>query len=297
MRLSFFLILLTAMASVAMGQQHSVVTNFRERAAQEHPHSFLIAADNLSRHGDEAGALANIEKAKNQNLSALELQAFLESIVPLEGDNASCQHTLVFSYLPELIEFVANKHIDELHNGTLESNEETKWELQTLYYLAEEFAPDIAKVIADYFDDYIGFTEFMVVDDAELEATFPNYNAEYRFIDDLDNPPSLVTHPEKKASFPEGDSAMYSFIESYVTYPDELKDEGIYGKVVVSFIIDPDGYLSDLEVLRGKHPLLDAEAKRIVSIMPLWIPAEHEGKKVASKVVIPISFKQPDTSD
>lgn len=289
MRVSFFLLLLIAIANVAMGQHKSAVTTFKEQAAQEHPHFFLIAADNLSKHGDEADALANIEKAKNQNLSALELQAFLESIVPLEGDNASCQHTLVFSYLPELIEFVANKHIDVLHNGTLENNDETKWELQTLYYLAEEFAPDMAKVIADYFDDYIGFTEFMIVNDAELEASFPNYSVEYRFIE---NP--VVPYPEKKASFPGGDSAMYSFIKSYITYPDELREEGIYGKVVVSFIVDADGYLSDLEVLRGKHPLLDTEAKRIVSIMPLWIPAEHEGKKVASKVVIPIAFEIPE---
>lgn len=48
---------------------------------------------------------------------------------------------------------------------------------------------------------------------------------------------------------------------------------------------------------RGMHLLLDAEAKRIVSIMPLWIPAEHEGEKVASKVTIPISFNLPKTAN
>lgn len=291
MRVPFFLFLLTSIASVAIGQHQSAVATFREQAAQEHPHSFLIAADNLSRRGDAVRALENIEKAKNQNLSALELQAFLSSLEPLDGDTITYQHSLVFSHFPELIEFVVNKHIDELNNGTLENNDKTKDELLTLYSLAEEFAPDMAKVIADFFDDYLGFTEIMVLDDAELETSFPNHNVEYRFIDD-----SVVPYPEKKASFPEGDSAMYSFIKSYITYPEELKDEGIYGKVVVSFIVNADGYLSDLAVLRGKHPLLDAEAKRIVSIMPLWIPAEHEGKKVASKVTIPISFVLPESS-
>ncbi len=289
--LAIGLLTIAAVASVAIGQQRSVTTDYREQAANGQPHLFLIAADNLSRQGDEAGALANIEKAKKQHLSALDLQAFLESAEPLEGDTTTCQQGLVLSHFPELIEFVMNGHIDKLNNGSLENNDTTKGELTTLYCLAEEFAPDMAKLIADHFDDYLIFTEFMIVDDAELEATFPNYNVEDRFNDD-----SVVPYPEKKASFPEGDAAMYSFIKSYITYPDELKDAGVYGKVVVSFIVDADGYLSDLEVLRGKHPMLDAEARRIVSIMPLWIPAEHEGKKVASKVIIPISFQLPENT-
>ena len=74
-------------------------------------------------------------------------------------------------------------------------------------------------------------------------------------------------------------------------YPQEAVEKGIQGRVLVDFIIDEDGKLRDVKVLKGVDPLLDEEAVRIVSGSPKWKPGRLRGEKVKSEMSLYIEFR------
>lgn len=92
------------------------------------------------------------------------------------------------------------------------------------------------------------------------------------------------------AIFPGGQANMFYFIMNYLNYPEESIELGEQGKVYLSFIVEPDGIISNIKVLRGASKLLDQEAMRIIGEMPRWIPAVCNGKRVRSKMNIPLNF-------
>lgn len=100
----------------------------------------------------------------------------------------------------------------------------------------------------------------------------------------------IVQVPELQAEYPGGPEALMKFLKSNVQYPHEAKEMCIQGRVYVSLIVERDGLISKVEIVRGVHSSLDKEALRVTRLMPNWIPAEVNGKKVRSKVYIPISF-------
>lgn len=99
-----------------------------------------------------------------------------------------------------------------------------------------------------------------------------------------------VYFADKSAEYVGGVEALMTFIRNNVSYPKEAADANINGRVMVSFIINEDGTISDIMVVNKVHELLDKEAIRVVKSMPNWIPAEYKGEKVKSKFVLPISF-------
>jgi periplasmic protein TonB len=101
----------------------------------------------------------------------------------------------------------------------------------------------------------------------------------------------IFTVVEQPASFEGGLEAMYKFISKHVKYPSGPKRMGIDGSVFVSFIIDRDGSISGVEIVKGLHMDLDKEAMRVVKMMPPWKPGKQNGKAVRSKFVLPIKFK------
>ena len=82
-----------------------------------------------------------------------------------------------------------------------------------------------------------------------------------------------------------------SWVYKYLKYPNAAVEAGIQGTVYVSFIIEADGQLSNVAVERGVSETLDAEAVKVVGASPKWIPATIDGKKVRTKIVIPIEFR------
>lgn len=96
---------------------------------------------------------------------------------------------------------------------------------------------------------------------------------------------------EKKPEFPGGgEAALMKWIVQNIQYPQIAKDMGIKGKVYVQFIIDKDGSVTNVEVIRGVDPSLDKEALRVVKSMPKWKPGEQRGKPVKVSFQIPINF-------
>ncbi len=95
---------------------------------------------------------------------------------------------------------------------------------------------------------------------------------------------------EEKPVFPGGDSALLDFISKNTNYPQIAKEGMIQGKVFIQFVIDTGGNVKNVNVLKGIDPSLDAEAIRVVKMLPKWIPGKQRGKAVNVSFIIPIRF-------
>ena len=95
---------------------------------------------------------------------------------------------------------------------------------------------------------------------------------------------------EQMPQFPGGFQKMNEFIEENMQYPKKCAEKGVYGRVIVAFVVERSGQLSNIRVVKSVHPALDKEALRIVKLMPRWIPGEQNGVTVRVKYIIPIRF-------
>ena len=95
---------------------------------------------------------------------------------------------------------------------------------------------------------------------------------------------------EQMPQFPGGFQKMNEFIEENMQYPKKCAEKGIFGRVIVAFVVERSGQLSNIRVVKSVHRALDKEALRIVKLMPRWIPGEQNGVTVRVKYIIPIPF-------
>ena len=98
----------------------------------------------------------------------------------------------------------------------------------------------------------------------------------------------LQWHVDKKAQFPGGPDSLKYFIERNFCYPPNWVE--LQGTVYVRFIVEKDGSISDVKVIRSIESLVDDEAVRVVRSMPKWIPAEKDGKAVRYRSMLPVKF-------
>ena len=96
---------------------------------------------------------------------------------------------------------------------------------------------------------------------------------------------------EEMPEFPGGIAEAMKFLAKNIKYPVAAQEAKIEGRVIVQFVVGRDGSVSDVKVMRGVNPELDAEAIRVVSIMPKWNPGKQRGKAVAVKYTMPIMFR------
>ena len=99
--------------------------------------------------------------------------------------------------------------------------------------------------------------------------------------------------PEKLPEFPGGMNAMMGFLQKNCRYPEEARKQAVSGRVMVHFMVQEDGSLGDLSVMKPIHPSLDAEALRVVKSMPRWAPGMDGGKAVKVWYTIPVMFRMP----
>ena len=102
---------------------------------------------------------------------------------------------------------------------------------------------------------------------------------------------NIYTAVEEMPRYPGGEQALLKYIVTNLKYPVEAQKAKEEGKVYIRFTVNENGYVKDPTVLRSVSPLLDNEAKRIISTMPKWIPGKQKGKNVSVYYVIPILFK------
>ena len=100
----------------------------------------------------------------------------------------------------------------------------------------------------------------------------------------------IFTVVEEQPSYPGGEEARLKFLQENIKYPEEAKELGIQGKVFVTFVVEPDGSVSNVKVLRGIGGGCDEEAIRVVKSMPKWVPGKQRGVPVRVQFNLPIKF-------
>lgn len=96
---------------------------------------------------------------------------------------------------------------------------------------------------------------------------------------------------EQMPSFPGGISGLRTFLNQNIRYPAEAQENCVQGRVVVSFVVEKDGHISDVTVLRSVDPSLDKEAVRVIRNMPRWTPGKQGGEPVRVRYNVPVSFR------
>lgn len=101
----------------------------------------------------------------------------------------------------------------------------------------------------------------------------------------------IFTVVEQSAEYPGGLEAMAKFLQKNMKYPAIARRMGIEGSVFVSFVIDKEGVISDIQVIKGISAECDKEAARVIKLMPPWKPGKQNGKAVKCRFVLPVKFK------
>ena len=99
-----------------------------------------------------------------------------------------------------------------------------------------------------------------------------------------------ISNPEVQVSFPGGMAALFAFLKNNLHYPEADRLANIQGTVVIAFVVDEQGGISRPVVQRSVSTTLDAEALRVVALMPKWIPGKNKGKAVKVQFSLPIKF-------
>lgn len=101
---------------------------------------------------------------------------------------------------------------------------------------------------------------------------------------------------DEMPEYPGGKKAMFKFISENVQYPENAKKEGVTGKVFISFVVDKDGNVTDVQIARGVDSDLNKEAVRVVKKLEKWKPGKKDGELVKVGFTMPIQFVLDDKS-
>ena len=96
---------------------------------------------------------------------------------------------------------------------------------------------------------------------------------------------------EQMPSFPGGPQALLNYLSEHINYPEGYEETCVQGRVVITFVVEKDGSLSDITVVKSLEKAFDEEALRAVKSMPNWIPGMQDGKPVRVKYTVPVNFR------
>ncbi len=133
-----------------------------------------------------------------------------------------------------------------------------------------------------------------VENDIEIDIEFDEDEAmeEFQFVQEEEEieETHIFLVVENMPEFPGGESSMYKFIGNNIEYPRMAKESGISGRVFVTFVVERNGSVTDVQVLRGIGGGCDEEAVRVIKMMPKWNPGKQRGKPVRVQYRMPIKF-------
>jgi TonB family protein len=150
---------------------------------------------------------------------------------------------------------------------------------------------------SSYGQNNVPISEQNVITDTVHTFTYP-YTTSHQIMGawplyDIINKEEIILSFSEIETFPEypgGEDARINFLRENLVYPQEAKEQRMEGKVLVSFVVEKDGSLTNFEILKSAHPILDEEVLRVVKLMPNWEPGEIEGKTVKVRYQIPVNF-------
>ena len=123
-------------------------------------------------------------------------------------------------------------------------------------------------------------------DDTQILPEEEVVNSEIPYPNHCDE--SIYDVLEQMPQFLDGDVRVW--LGEHIQYPDEAQNHGLHGTVVCQFIVEKDGSIDDVTVIRSVDPLLDKEAVRVIESMPKWAPGKKDGEPVRVKYTLPITF-------
>ena len=106
----------------------------------------------------------------------------------------------------------------------------------------------------------------------------------------------IFTSAERMPDFPGGSPAFYKFLGSNIHYPADVKKDAVQGKVVLTFVVEKDGSLTGVKVIRSLYPSADRESVRVIKLSPKWNPGYQKGKPVRAQYTVPISYSLEDVT-
>ncbi|GHT24812.1 cell envelope biogenesis protein TonB [Bacteroidia bacterium] len=106
-----------------------------------------------------------------------------------------------------------------------------------------------------------------------------------------DEPEKVYDHVEVEATFPGGNKEITAWLSKNIQYPPVAAEQGIQGKVILRFVVEKDGSIGEVQILRPLDPSLDKEAQRVVKKMPRWTPGKNNGHAVRVWFNLPITFR------
>ena len=138
--------------------------------------------------------------------------------------------------------------------------------------------------------DYIPISDVLIetVSDGDMEDTL--YVVE-KPADIVPEEPEIFIRVEEMPEFPGGESALLAFIAKNTVYPEEAIMNNIKGRVTLKFVVNPDGSVGKIEILRGIDPLLNQEAIRVISTLPRFRPGKQNGIAVPVWYSVPVNFR------
>jgi protein TonB len=104
-------------------------------------------------------------------------------------------------------------------------------------------------------------------------------------------PEKVFDMVEQMPTFPGGQTELMAYLGKNIKYPTIAQENGTQGRVIIQFVVERDGSISDVHVARGVDPYLDKEAVRVVKSMPKWLPGKQNGKAVRVKFTVPVMFR------
>lgn len=149
--------------------------------------------------------------------------------------------------------------------------------------------PKVAEVI-NIVDDEEELEEEFDIDDVEANQETQVQIIEAT-VEDEEEEAEVFFIVENMPEFPGGDLALRQHIAKNVVYPEIAKENGLQGKVFVSFVINQKGEVEQVKIARGVDPALDREAIRVVQNLPKWKPGSQRGKPVKVSYSVPINFQ------
>ena len=154
--------------------------------------------------------------------------------------------------------------------------------------------PEPPKVV-EYFqivDDDIELEHELTLEDTEIDLETEVAIFEYKPTIEVEEEKTIFVAVEEMPSFHgKGANSFLEWIGKNLLYPEIALENGIEGRVFVYFVVEPNGNVSNVRVLRGVDPALDAEAIRVVRASPKWYPGKQRGKPVRVGFTFPIQFK------
>ena len=133
--------------------------------------------------------------------------------------------------------------------------------------------------------------EIVTSEDNQKSAQTEVYTPPVQVEEEEEDTNEIFVTVEDMPEFPGGQGELMKYIGKSIKYPVVAQENGIQGRVVVQFVVNKEGKVTDAAVVKGVDPSLDKEALRVVNAMPKWKPGSQRGKPVNVKYTVPVQFR------